>query len=109
MSDGAVFEPWQHINNRLWVDVEGVEWCLRRDGEDGLDERDLRRLAKKHGELRLVHVYDGVVEVQGGARDELLGRVRQFWAGELPPHSGFALAEFRDAEHRVMIVIQEWC
>ncbi|MEO7061766.1 MAG: hypothetical protein ABI083_18770 [Lapillicoccus sp.] len=55
----------------------------------------------KHPELRVLHAYDEVAEVTGDAQDELLARVRQFWAGEATPYAVFELAEFRDTGRRV--------
>lgn len=110
MSAGGVFEPWPApIHEKSCTDADGVEWRLQGARGDGLDERDLRRLIKKHGDIRVLHSYDRVAEVEGEARDELLARVREFWAGEAPPMRGFYLAEFRDDERRVILVVQEWC
>jgi hypothetical protein len=48
-------------------------------------------------------------EVDGGDRATLLERVGRYLAGEAPPRSEFALAEFRDDRRRVMLVIEESC
>jgi hypothetical protein len=35
--------------------------------------------------------------------------VERYFAGQAPPHSAFWLAEFRDDDRHVMLVIEEAC
>jgi uncharacterized protein YbgA (DUF1722 family) len=69
----------------------------------------LRRLLKRP-ELRVLHAYGlHPSEVSGAEREALLERVERYFAGEAPPHSEFWLAEFRDDDRNVMLVIEEAC
>jgi hypothetical protein len=69
----------------------------------------LRRLLKR-ADLRVLHAYGPQpVEVTGPDRDALMARVDQCFAGEAPPHNEFQLAEFRDSDRRVMLVVEEFC
>jgi hypothetical protein len=47
--------------------------------------------------------------VSGQERHSLLERVNRFAAGEAPPHSVFWLADFRNDDRQVMLVIEEAC
>lgn len=102
-------EVWpQPIRDGKWTDGNGTHWHIR-GGPTKLPHRVLRRL-RKYPELRVLHAYGAhPTEVSGPERDLLFGRVERFLAGAAPPHSEFWLAEFRDDERHVMLVIEEAC
>jgi hypothetical protein len=47
--------------------------------------------------------------VSGPEREALLERVARFAAGEASTHSAFSLAEFRNGDRQIMLVIEEAC
>jgi hypothetical protein len=101
--------PWpQPIREGRWTDDDGSRWHIR-GGQGQLPHRVLRRLLN-HPDLRVLHVYGlHPTQVSGTEREALLERVERYFAGEAPPYSEFRLAEFRDDDHRVMLVIEEAC
>jgi hypothetical protein len=50
-----------------------------------------------------------VAEVIGAKRDVLLARVEEFLAGKAPAHSEFELGDFRDEDHRTVLMVEESC
>ncbi|WP_143163056.1 hypothetical protein [Couchioplanes caeruleus] len=69
----------------------------------------LRRLLKRSG-LRVIHAHGPHPrEVSDQERHSLLERVNRFAVGEAPPHSAFWLAEFRNEDRQIMLVIEEAC
>ena len=69
----------------------------------------MRRLLKR-ADLRVLHAYGPQpVEVEDSERDVLMARVDRYFAGEASPHNEFRLAEFRDSDRRVMLVVEEFC
>ncbi len=74
-----------------------------------LTARQARRLLRR-SDVAVLHVY-GVAarQLTGSDRDALAGRIEQCFSGDAPPMSDFAIAEFRDELHRVMMVVQESC
>jgi hypothetical protein len=58
----------------------------------------------------VLHVY-GVSprQVAGAEREALTVQIEQFFAGAAPPMNDFAIAEFRDDQRRVLLVVQESC
>ncbi len=101
--------PWpQPISDGYWIDDSGIHWHIR-GGRAGLSRPALRRLLR-HSDLRVLHAYGlHPMEVVGAERAALLERVERYFAGEAPAHSAFRLAEFRDDDRRVMVVIEERC
>src|SRR6266511_96679 len=112
-SDSAADRPnaqsWpQPIHDGHWTDDNGAHWYIR-GGRAQLPHRVLRRLLKRP-DLRVLHAYGPhPIEVSGTERKAFLQRVERYFTGEAPPHSEFRLAEFRDDDHRVMLVIEEAC
>jgi hypothetical protein len=102
-------ETWpQPIEDGRWVDDSGVEWRIRGPRIDPAGSA-LRRLLKRT-ELRVLHAYGPRPrEVSGPDRQALLEAVERYVAGEAPPHSAFWMAEFRNDDHQVMLVIEEAC
>lgn len=103
-------EPWpQPIHDGHWTDDNGTQWHMR--GARGqIPHRALLRRLLKLPDLRVLHAYGpDPTEVSGPEREALLERVERYFAGEGPPHSAFWLAEFRDDDRHVMLVIQEAC
>jgi hypothetical protein len=101
--------PWPRpIMERHWIDEQGIRWHIRGRGIPA-DGPALRRLLKRPG-LRVLHAYGPHPrEVTGQERHSLLERVNRSAAGEAPPHSAFRLAEFRNEDRQVMLVIEEAC
>jgi hypothetical protein len=96
------------ISNEQWTDADGVRWRIRGRVIEPSGP-PLRRLLKRPG-LRVLHAYGADPrEVSGRERDALLERVERFAAGDAAPHSAFRLAEFRDGDRQVMLVIEETC
>ena len=102
-------QPWpQPIQEGRWTDDGGTQWHIRGRGTQS-PRALLRRLLKRTG-LRVLHAYGPQpTEVSGTRRQALLERVDRYFAGQAPPHSDFWLAEFRDDDHNVMLVIEEAC
>ena len=74
-----------------------------------LTARQARRLLSRPGVI-VLHVY-GIDPrpVTAPERDGLIARIEEFFAGDAPPMSDFALAEFRNDQRQVMLVVQEHC
>ncbi len=61
-------------------------------------------------DVRVLHCYGmHPREVAGEERNELFDRLEQFFAGLAPPMSTFDVAEFRDDDRAVMLVVEESC
>jgi hypothetical protein len=96
------------IRDGRWIDDNGTHWHIR-GGQIQVHRRRLRRLLKRP-DLRILHAYGlHPTEVSGRDRQALLEQVERYLAGEAHPHSEFRLAEFRDDNHHVMLVIEEDC
>ena len=102
-------QPWpQPIREGRWTDDDGIHWRIR-GGQRQLPHRVLGRLLKRP-DLRVLHAYGlHPTQVSGMEREALLERVELYFAGEAAPHSQFRLAEFRDDDHHIMLVIEESC
>jgi len=104
--------PWPNpISDGHWTDDDGVCWRMRgkRGGGAPLSGPALRRLLKLV-DVRVLHVYGPQpTEVSSPEREALLVRVDQYLSGQAPPRSGFSLAEFRNDDREVMLVVQEFC
>jgi predicted naringenin-chalcone synthase len=74
-----------------------------------LAARQARRLLRRP-DVTVLHVYglDPRV-VTGLERDALTVRIEEFFVGCAPPMSDFAIAEFRNGQRQVMLVVQEYC
>jgi hypothetical protein len=74
-----------------------------------LDGKQARRLMRR-SDVHVVLAYGvEVAEVLGANRDVLLARVEDFLAGKAPANSEFELGDFRDQDHRIVLVVQESC
>jgi len=92
--------------DRQWFDDAGKSWHMRGDA---LDAKRTRRLLAQPN-VRLLHCYGmHPHEVSGAEGQALLARVEQFFDGDAPPMSTFDLAEFRDEDRAVMVVVEESC
>jgi hypothetical protein len=74
-----------------------------------LTPREVRRLLKRPG-VRVLHVY-GVepAEVEGGAAEELLTSLMAFLDGETGRFISFRVADFRDDDRHVLLVVEQSC
>lgn len=105
--EGATFEVPQLVWAKAWIDVSGAVWRSR--GAGLLEPKRARKLLER-SDVRVLHVYDGNVhEHMGEDRDGLIAEVSQYWAGLADPMASFDIREFRNAEHGVMVLIQEHC
>lgn len=103
--DGFVEWP-RPVYDRSWVDPEGITWRMRGRA---LGNKAARRLVRTP-DLRTTHAYGvDVVQVDGERKDALLARVLEYLHGDAPPYCVFELGDFRDQEHRVMLMVQESC
>ena len=94
------------IADRQWLDDAGKSWHMRGDA---LDAKRTRRLLAQP-DVRVLHCYGmHPHEVSGAERQALFTRVEQFFEGQAPPMSTFDLAEFRDEDRAVMLVVEESC
>jgi hypothetical protein len=94
------------VRDREWIDADGTAWRMR-GGQ--LHAMQARRLMKR-SDVHVVRAYGMEVgEVLGAARDALLARVDDFLAGKAPTHTEFKLGDFRDPNHRVVLMVQESC
>lgn len=74
-----------------------------------LDERAVRRLLKR-SDIRVLHAHGPEPrEVSDTGLDSLLARLDKFFAGQAPMMSDFRVADFRDADRHVMVVVEESC
>lgn len=94
------------IRDKHWVDQRGNRWHIRGGL---LAAKQARRLLRRP-DVAVLHVY-GVNPRQatGPEREALIDRIERFFAGAAPPMSDFAIAEFRDDRHQVMLIVQESC
>jgi hypothetical protein len=104
---GAAERYWPApIRDRSWTDRHGVQWRMR--GEL-LTPRRVRRLLSRP-DVAVLHIYGPDPRlVTGLERAGLISRIEEFFAGDAPPMSDFALAEFRDGQRQIMLVVQEYC
>ena len=103
--DQVVYWP-RPVHDREWVDTEGTSWRMR--GGD-LDQKRFRRQLKRP-DVHVVRAYGlDVTELRDGEREALLTRVEEYFRGQAPPYSEFELGDFRDATHRVVLMVQESC
>jgi hypothetical protein len=94
------------VYDGAWVDTDGRAWRMRGNA---LDAKQARKLMRR-SDVRVVLAYDvDVVEVRGAEREDLFARVEDFLEGNEPAHSRFELGDFRDPDHRVMLMVQESC
>lgn len=104
--DGSFVEWPRPVYDRGWVDPDGITWRMRGKA---LGSKAARRLMRRPN-VRVVHAYGlDVVQIDGEVKDALLARVLEYLHGDAPPHSVFEMGDFRDQEHRVMLVVQESC
>ena len=94
------------MTDRQWFDDGGKCWHMRGGP---LDSKRARRIMVQP-DVRVLHCY-GVhpKEVSEAERQALLVRVDKFFEGHAPPLSPFDLAEFRDEDRAVMLVVEEGC
>jgi hypothetical protein len=94
------------MHDREWIDAQGTAWRMRGSP---LDEKQARRLMRR-SDVHVVLAYGmEVAEIRGADRDVLLARVEDFLAGIAPAHSEFELGDFRDQDHRTVLMVQESC
>lgn len=94
------------IRERTWTAPDGTTWRMRGDC---LENRRARHLIKTAGIL-VAHVYFAEVRILTGPdRDSLIRRVKAFLSDPDATSSDFDLAEFRDPNQRILIVVQESC
>jgi hypothetical protein len=100
--DQVVYWP-RPVHDREWVDAEGTSWRIR--GGD-LDQKQFRRLLKRP-DVHVVRAYElYVAEVHDVEREALLARVEEYFRGQAPRYTDFELGDFRDATHRVVLIVQ---
>jgi len=74
-----------------------------------LAPKEVGWLVKRPG-LRLLHVYGPEpAEIQGQAAEELLTSLTAFFAGEAGQFTTFRVADFRDEDRRVLLVVEQSC
>jgi hypothetical protein len=94
------------IRDRRWTDRHGAQWRMRGGL---LTARQARRLLRRP-DVIVLHIYGFDPRlVTGLERDALTARIEEFFAGYAPPMSDFAIAEFRNGQRQVMLVVQESC
>ena len=94
------------MRDRQWLDDADMSWHMRGDR---LDPRRARRVMAQPN-VRVLHCYGmHPKEVSGAERQALFARLEQFFEGHAPPMSTFDLAEFRDEDRAVMLVVEEGC
>lgn len=94
------------IRDRQWLSANGTV-CRMRGGP--IDPRTVRKLLKRPG-VHLLHVY-GLEprELALAEASDLVASLERFYADEAQPHTDFTVADFRDDEHNVLLVVQESC
>jgi hypothetical protein len=74
-----------------------------------LGEREARRLLRRQ-DVRILHAYGPEPkEVTGSDLNSLLARLDEFLTGVAAPTTAFHVADFRDADRHVLLVIEESC
>ena len=72
-------------------------------------KKQFRRLLKRP-DVHVVRAYElDVAEVHDVEREALLTRVEEYFRGQASRYSEFELGDFRDATHRVVLMVQESC
>jgi hypothetical protein len=92
------------IHDRSYVDTAGVGWRIRGAEHDRTDRR-WRRVERllRDSDVPVLHVYlRDLVEVSAADREPLLVRMRE---GD----ADFRVAEFKSADGRSMVVVEETC
>jgi hypothetical protein len=108
---GEPMEIRSPIRDRRFVDERGTLW-LMRNGE--LRWSRIERLCRDP-EVPVLHAYlDQAKEVPTAAREDLLASIRTYLktSGDRPVGGGqtdFDAAEFKDDDHRSMLVVEERC
>jgi hypothetical protein len=104
---GQEVEYLQPISSGEYTDEAGVLWQLR-GGE--LSWVRIARLIRDP-QVHVVHVYlNDIREVVPEARESFLAKIRPYVDGPAPDdHTDFSVAEFKDDEHRSMILVEETC
>jgi hypothetical protein len=94
------------LQDKHWTDQHGTLWHMRGGT---LAARQARRLLNRT-DVPLVHVYGpDARELTGPDRAELASRIEDFFAGNAPSRSDYVVAEFRNDQRQVMLVVQEYC
>lgn len=91
-----------------WLDHEGTYWRMRGEA---LDSKHARRLLARP-DLTIAHFdcYGPNAVVAGSEREALLERVYEFLeVGPVGGGNGFGLAEFRDGDGNVTLVVEGDC
>ena len=74
-----------------------------------LTPREVKRLLKRSG-LQILHVRGPEpVEVTGGKVDELVASLQAVFDGDAQPFASFRVADFRDDDRHVLLVVEESC
>ena len=74
-----------------------------------IDQRRLRHLLKRP-DVRVLHIYGPEPsEVSGQERQALLAEIERFFQGRAAATTDFRVADFRDADHHVLVVVEESC
>lgn len=99
--------PWATpIRDREWVDEAGTHWHMRGQA---LSPAATRRLLKR-ADVRTLHVNGPEPRlVTGDELDGLNERLHEFLTGKAPDFADFRVADFRDGDHHVMAVVEEYC
>lgn len=102
---GEIFDVPRPFARKTWAD--GDTW--HRRGRGLLSPKRARKLLSR-ADTTLMHVFGGAAhEHVGPAREGLVAKLEEFWAGNADPRSTFELGEFRDNADNVMVMIVEGC
>lgn len=103
----GVHHPWpEPIRDKHWTDQDGKPWRIR----GGLLTAKRARRLLRQPDVIVLHVYGlEPTQVTGPVRDALIGRIERYFAGNAPPFSDFAIAEFRNDQRQIMLIVQESC
>jgi hypothetical protein len=104
---GQKIEYLQPIRSGEYTDEAGVLWRMR-GGE--LSWARTARLIRDP-QVRVVHIYlTDVREVAPEDRESFLSTIRPYVDGPAPDdHTDFTVAEFKDADHSSMVLVEESC
>ena len=96
----------QPVRDGVWTDADGTVWRLRHNA--GL-RRIARLVASPDVHVLLAYGPDDPTEVAPDERAALWASALPHLEGRAADHTSYVVAEFRDEQRRVMVIVEESC